>query len=77
MPEFRNVRSKDAISAFEVHGGIVRRGKGAHVNIKMPNDMILTFSNTREPVKIGLLKAMIRKAGLSEEEFSKSLGRVR
>ena len=75
MPELRNVRPREAIAAFERAGGIVRRGKGDHVNIKMPNGQIVTFSGTREPIKIGLLRAMLRKAGLSESDFVRLLGR--
>jgi predicted RNA binding protein YcfA (HicA-like mRNA interferase family) len=73
MPEFRSVRARDAIRALERAGGVVRQGKGSHVNIKMPNGQIITLSGTREPVKVGLLKAMVRKAGLSEEEFARLL----
>jgi hypothetical protein len=39
----------------------------------MPNGQIVTFSGKREPIKIGLLKAMLRKAGLTEEEFVRLL----
>lgn len=65
----RNVRPRQAIAAFERAGGIRKGGKGDHVNIKMPNGQIVTFSGVREPIKIGLLKAMLRKAGLTETEF--------
>ncbi len=73
MPELRNIRPRDAIAALERAGGIVCPGKGDHVNVKMPNGQIVTFSGTREPVRIGLLKAMLRKAGLTEEEFVRLL----
>lgn len=73
MPELRDIRAQDAIKALEREGGVVRRGKGDHVNVKMPIGLILTFSGRREPVKIGLLKAMLRKGGLSEEEFHRLL----
>jgi predicted RNA binding protein YcfA (HicA-like mRNA interferase family) len=63
MPELRGVRPRDAIAALERAGGVVRMGKGDHVNIKMPNGLIITLSGRREPIKIGLLKAMLRKAG--------------
>jgi len=53
MPEFRNVRADDAIGAFERAGGIVRSGKGDHVNIKMPNGQIVTIPRTREPINWG------------------------
>ena len=74
MPEFRNVRPRDAIAALERAGGVLRRGgKGDHVNIKMPNGQIVTLSGRREPIKIGLLKALLRKAGISEDEFQRLL----
>ncbi len=75
MPELRDVRPRDAITALERAGGVTRKGgKGDHVNIKMPNGQIITFSGRREPIKVGLLKAMLRKAGLAEEEFIRLLG---
>ncbi|AEB67205.1 conserved hypothetical protein [Methanothrix soehngenii GP6] len=37
MGLLRSVSGKEAIKAFIKAGGIVRRGKGDHVNIKMPN----------------------------------------
>lgn len=74
MAELRNVRPRQAIAAMERAGGIVRKsGRGDHVNIKMPNGQIVTFSGVREPIKIGLLKAMLRKAGLTEAEFLRLL----
>ncbi len=73
MPELRNVRPRQAIAALERAGGIRRSGKGDHVNIKMPNGQIVTFSGVREPIKVGLLKAMLRKAGLTETEFIRLL----
>ncbi|HEX5415375.1 MAG TPA: type II toxin-antitoxin system HicA family toxin [Chloroflexota bacterium] len=76
MPELRNIRPRDANSALEKAGGLVRRGKGDHVNVKMPNGQILTFSGEKEPLKIGLLKALLRKADLSEEVFLRLLGRI-
>jgi predicted RNA binding protein YcfA (HicA-like mRNA interferase family) len=69
MPELRNVRPRDLAAALERAGGSRRPGKGSHINIKMPNGQIITFSGSRQPIKIGLLKAMIRKAGLTEERL--------
>jgi len=77
VPEFRDVRASEAIDAFVKAGGIARFGKGSHVNIKMSNGMVITISGHREPVKVGILKAMIKRAGLSESEFLELLGRRR
>jgi predicted RNA binding protein YcfA (HicA-like mRNA interferase family) len=68
VAELRNVRPAQAIAAFERAGGVVREG-GPHANVKMPNGQLLTFSHGRRPIKIGLLKAMLWKSGLTEDEF--------
>ncbi|MDO8472443.1 MAG: type II toxin-antitoxin system HicB family antitoxin [Dehalococcoidia bacterium] len=74
MPELRSIRPRDAIAALERAGGIVRKsGKGDHVNLKMPNGQIVTFSGRRDPIKVGLLKAKLRKAGLTEQELVRFL----
>lgn len=69
----RGIRAKDAIKVFVKFGGIERKGKGDHVNIKMPNGQIITIPGGRKEVKIGLLKAAIKKAGIAEEGFIKLL----
>ncbi len=52
--------------------GLVRKGKEDHVTIKMPNGQLITIPVSGD-VKIGLLKAAIKKAGLSEPAFEKLL----
>ncbi|NOR78947.1 MAG: addiction module toxin, HicA family [Methanophagales archaeon] len=69
MGRLRGIKGKEAIKAFVKAGGIERKGKGDHVNTKMPNGQIITIPSSKE-LKIGLLKAAIKKAGLTEEEFS-------
>lgn len=66
--QFRGVGGEEAVKAFVKAGGIRRSGKGDHVNIKMPNGQLITIPCHRE-LRIGLLKATIRKAGLTEEQF--------
>ncbi len=72
MSQLRGIKGKEAVKAFIKAGGIRKRGKGDHINVKMPNGQIITIPRTKE-VKIGLLKAAIKKAGLSEEKFLKLL----
>ncbi len=72
MPRLRGIKGKEAIKVFVKAGGIEKKGKGDHVNVKMPNGQIITIPNSKE-IKIGLLKAAIRKAGLTEEEFIRLL----
>ena len=70
--ELRGIKGEKAINAFIRAGGILRGGKGDHVNIKMPNGLIVTIPKKGE-LKIGLLKDAISKAKLTEEEFKKLL----
>jgi predicted RNA binding protein YcfA (HicA-like mRNA interferase family) len=72
VTSLHNIKGKDAVRAFANAGGKVRPGKGDHVNIKMPDGHLITIPVSGE-VKIGLLKAAIKKAGLTEEEFEKLL----
>jgi len=72
LTSFHTVKGKDAVRVFIKAGGKVRKGKGDHVNIKMPNGQLITIPVSGE-LKIGLLKAAIKKAGLNEEEFEKLL----
>jgi len=73
LSKLTGIKGKEAIKAFIKAGGVKRKGKGDHVNIKMPNGQIITIPGSKE-LKIGLLKAAIKKAGLTEEEFVKLLG---
>ncbi|WP_081472251.1 type II toxin-antitoxin system HicA family toxin [Methanothrix harundinacea] len=68
MSRLRSVTGKDAVKAFVKAGGVVGRGKGDHVNIKMPNGQIVTIPISGD-LKIGLLKSAIKKAGLDDDEF--------
>ncbi len=65
-----NIKGKEAIKIFVHFGGVERGGKGDHVNIKMPNGIIITIPGNKI-IKIGLLKSAIKKAGLTEEQFLK------
>ena len=70
MPDgmLKSLKAETVITAFERAGGIRRPGKGSHVNIKMPNGQIITIPNHGE-VKIGLLQAAVKKAGLTQRDF--------
>ena len=72
MPRFRGIKGKDAIKVFVKAGGLEKKGKGDHINVKMPNGQIITIPKSKE-IKIGLIKAAIRKAGLTEEESMRLL----
>jgi len=66
--QLRGIKAREAIRVFIRAGGVQRPGKGNHINIKMPNGIIITIPNKGE-LKIGLLKNAIHKAGLTEEQL--------
>lgn len=69
MPKLlRGIKGTEAVKAFIAAGGIRKKGKGDHINIKMPNGQIITIPGSKE-LKVGLLKAAIKKTGLTEKEF--------
>jgi len=70
----RGLRPQEVIAALERAGGNVRAGKGSHSNIKMPNGQIITIP-CHADIKVGLLRAALRKAGLSVDEFLELLRR--
>jgi predicted RNA binding protein YcfA (HicA-like mRNA interferase family) len=72
LSRLRGIQGRDAIKAFIRAGGIEKGGKGDHINVKMPNGQIITIPRSKE-LKIGLLRAALKKAGLTEEEFLRLL----
>jgi len=75
MAGLYNLKPEKVIKAFERAGWINRGQRGSHVKLtKEENPNILSIPvHKGKPVKIGLLKDQIRKAGLTEEEFLRLL----
>jgi predicted RNA binding protein YcfA (HicA-like mRNA interferase family) len=73
MVSFYNLKPERVIKAFERAGWMNRGFRGSHVKLtKEGNPNILSIPvHKGKPVKIGLLKDQIRKAGLTEVEFLK------
>ena len=70
--QFRGIKGEKVVKVLSKVGGIKRKGKCDHINIKMPNGQLITIPGKGE-LKIGLLKAALRKAEIKEEEFLKLL----
>ncbi len=71
MPKLPVISGRDAIRAFEAAGFLVlkRRGKGSHiVLIRRDPTTILTVPDHKE-LDRGTLRAIIRQAGMTIEEF--------
>ncbi len=70
MKTLKGLKGQEVIKGFYKAGGEPRKGKGDHINIKMPNGQLITIPISGD-VKLGLLKAAIRKVGLTEVKFLK------
>jgi len=73
MVSLYNLKPEKVIKAFERAGWVNKGCMGSHVKLtKEGNPNILSIPVHRgKPIKIGLLKDQIKKAGLTEEDFLK------
>lgn len=62
----------DAVSVFRRLGYEVDHQTGSHIILRHPSQRRLTVPNHRELAK-GTLRALIREAGLTKEQFSELL----
>jgi hypothetical protein len=67
----RNVRQEEAARVFVRLGGERRRTKKNYAMITMPNGALIELPSGI--LKVGLLRAQIRRAGLTVEQFEKEL----
>ena len=69
MPRLPVISGKEAVDAFEGVGWQVSRREGSHIILTRAGvPTILSVPDHRE-VRRGTLRSLIRKAGLSIEEF--------
>ena len=74
MPRLPVISGREVISAFERAGWNVSRREGSHVILtKAGISVTLSVPDHRE-VRRGTLRSLIRKAGLTVEEFVLLLG---
>ncbi len=73
MSGLHNLKPDRVIKAFERAGWTAERQKGSHVHLtKEGNPNILSIPvHKGKPIKQGLLRAQIAKAGMTVEEFLK------
>jgi len=62
----------DAVKAFAAAGYAVDHQTGSHIILRHPSGRRLTIPNHRELAK-GTLRALIREAGLTKEQFAELL----
>ncbi|MCH7997849.1 MAG: type II toxin-antitoxin system HicA family toxin [Chloroflexi bacterium] len=69
MPRLPRVSGRQAVSAFERAGFEIRRQRGSHIIMTKPaSPETLSVPDHRE-IRIGTLRALIRKAGLTVDQF--------
>jgi predicted RNA binding protein YcfA (HicA-like mRNA interferase family) len=71
MSSLHNLKPDRVVKAFERAGWKAERQSGSHVHMtKEGNPLILSIPvHKGKPIKQGLLKAQIKKAGMTEDEF--------
>ncbi|MBI5826648.1 MAG: type II toxin-antitoxin system HicA family toxin [Deltaproteobacteria bacterium] len=73
MSKLPQVSSRECISALERAGFRVVRQKGSHVVLHRNNPFAQTVVPERREIGKGLLRSILRQAGLSADEFLKLL----
>ena len=69
MPQLPVISGADAVKKIERAGWKVDRQKGSHVMMTKPGSMVTLSVPQHRELDRGLLRALIRDAGLTVEEF--------
>jgi len=70
MPQLPVVSGRDVVRIFEKHGWEIVRHRGSHIIMVRPNhNATLSIPDHREVAK-GTLRALIRTAGMTVQEFT-------
>ncbi|MBE0415640.1 MAG: type II toxin-antitoxin system HicA family toxin [Dehalococcoidia bacterium] len=74
MPALPLISGREAVRAFERAGWEVKRRRGSHIILTKPGSWAsLSIPDHRE-LDRGLLRKLIRQAGLTVDEFMELLG---
>ncbi len=69
MPKLPVLSGEAAIKVFSRFGWQISRQKGSHVTLVKPDSLYVLSIPLHKELDRGLLRAQIKKAGLSVEEF--------
>ena len=69
-PSLRDIRQEEAVRAFVRLGGVERRGKGSHRVVNMNGR---NLSIPHGVLKTGLLRYLIKQAGITARQFHEVL----
>ena len=73
MPPVPLLRARDLVRAFERLGWQAERQRGSHIILTRPGHAVTLSVPDHPQVARGTLRALIKKAGLTVEEFVKAL----
>lgn len=76
MPKLPALNARNFIKAIKKGGFYLDRSKGSHhtfLNPKKPNSTVVVPVHPGQDLGKGLLKALIKDAGLTEDQFLKLL----
>lgn len=73
MPKLPIISGMEAIKAFSSAGWIPHRQVGSHVVLRKEGSKVTLSVPKHKELKPGLLRGLIKAAGLSVEEFEKLL----
>lgn len=71
MGRLSNISGKEAVSIFQTFGYVLDHQTGSHLILYHESRPTLSIPNHKE-LALGLLKGLIRKSGLTVEEFLKA-----
>lgn len=69
MPRVPRVSGREAVTAFERAGFEIRRQRGSHIILTKPGHPATLSVPEHSELKVGTLHALIRKAGLTVDQF--------
>ncbi len=65
----RNIKSQECIKALQRLGFVKARGKGSHVRLNHSNGRWTQVAVHPKPIPQGTLRAILRQAGITTEQF--------
>ncbi len=69
MTQLPQISGRKAVTAFQRAGWEFARQRGSHVVLTRPGSLVTLSVPLHSPVRRGLLHDLIRKAGLTDDEF--------
>lgn len=73
MPELPVISADKAVRAFQQLGFRVARQRGSHIVLKKEGHPLLLSVPRHDELRVGLLRSLIRDAGITVEKFKSML----